>query len=254
MAPPTVVSVGNLSDLEPEQLGELLGLLTHDLRNPLAALSSNVGYMGLVGKALTPELQEALFDLQLSVEAMARLADSLETLGHELRGIEPALASTVELKGLLAGLLPFVERAASSYGVKLQVELGSLRPLRAVEPALARALSNLLHNAVGLAPPASTVRLSSYDEGDHVVLRVEDGGVPLPGDLLDLALSPAGQLALKSNPAGRYSRGLGLYVAARSASLAHASIRLATFDRADSERGGASARGNVFELVVGAAR
>ena len=232
---------GTLDELGPELLGEIMALLAHDLRNPLAALSSNVGYLGLVG-GLSGELREALFDLQLSVEALARVSDSLETVSQELRHSPAPPTSQVSCASLVAGLLPGVERAAQSYGVRLVVELGSERKLLVAETSFARALSNLLHNAVSLAPEKSEVRLVSYDQGAHVVFRVEDRAATIEQGEADLAFSARGQLELKSKLSGRYTRGLGLYVVARSAHRAGAEVRVA-------ER----AEGSALELVAPAA-
>ncbi len=239
MADKPVDAQESLADLEPELLGEIVALMAHDLRNPLAALLSNVGYLSMVGQTLSIEVREALFDLQLSVEALARMSDTLETVSHDLRRVAPALPSSVAVSRLVPSILPAVERAAQSYGVVLSVRLQGERTIRVVEAPFARALTNLLHNAVGLAPHSSEVRLTSYDEVGHLVLRVEDDGVPLDVVSARSAFSARGQLDAKSAASGRYTRGLGLYMVGKNARLAGVEVRV-----------GHAEHGSCIELVA----
>src|SRR5690606_13210231 len=46
----------------PRLIGELLGLLAHDLRNPLSALHSNLGYLDAVLASRDEEVREAIED------------------------------------------------------------------------------------------------------------------------------------------------------------------------------------------------
>jgi hypothetical protein len=45
---------------DPVTLGLLLRLVTHDLRNPLAVIISNLGYLGTVLSAAGDDVQETL--------------------------------------------------------------------------------------------------------------------------------------------------------------------------------------------------
>lgn len=236
-------SIGRLPIAEEshEVIGDVLGLVAHDLRNPLAALSSNVGFLGMVGEELSEDAREAIDDLQLSIEAMGRIIDSVELVCHDLKGQEPPPALAIAIGSAIRAVRPQAERAAKSHGVELEIDCGAWEQdkFMASDSAFRRALTALVHNALTVAPPRSRVVLSARCEGQEVVFRVEDSGVALSPDLAEAALSAGGQVEVKTNPAGRYSRGLGLYVVARSAELAGVKMRL-----------GESEAGSAIELIA----
>jgi len=232
---------GPLREESVEALGAVLGLLTHDLRNPLAALSSNVGFLNMMDNSFTEEMREALVDVQLSIEALSRIIDSVELISHDLGGHAAPEPTRLRVADMLKKVLPPVERAAASHGVQVTVEPldMALERILVGEVYFSRALIALLLNAITAAPPRSTVRLEVVETPGEVVFRVKDDGEALDPNLADAALSAAGQVDIKTKKAGRYSRGLGLYVVVRCAELAGASLRV-----------GSGSKGSVFDLVA----
>ncbi len=229
-----------LRDESAETIGGVLGLLTHDLRNPLAALSSNVGFLNMVGDSFSDDVREAIEDVHLSIEALTRIVDSLELLAHDLGPLETMSPMSVRIADRLRSLLPPIERAAASHGVELAIATNGHDEDRILvgEVYFGRALSALLLNAITAAPPRSMVRLNILAEGQDFIFRVTDEGEALDPALAEAALSAAGQVEIKTTKAGRYSRGLGLYVVARSAEVAAAHVRV-----------GSSDTGSAIELV-----
>src|SRR5690606_3048732 len=79
-------ALGLAEPLTAEVLGELLGLLAHDLRNPLSALHSNVGYLGSLSERYDDDAKEAIADALLSCDSLRTVIDSVEILSHVLTG------------------------------------------------------------------------------------------------------------------------------------------------------------------------
>jgi signal transduction histidine kinase len=208
------------------ELGRVLGLLTHDLRNPLAALSSNVGFLQMVGTDFTDETKEAVDDLVLSVEALGRIIDSLELVGHELAERKPGATSSLEVSSLLRSVKSHAERGAQSHGVSIIWKTDGAERLRvqAMEQALLASLGALIHNALTVSPSAGEVVVEVLQEGTDIVFAVRDRGPGLVEELRERAFSAAAQPQIKSDRRVRYSRGLGLYAVARSAFLAGAKV------------------------------
>ncbi len=221
-------------------LSGLLGLLVHDLRNPLSALSSNLGYLADELPDRTPEADEALDDLLLSCEGLSHIVDGVEALARLLsdsktEALAPVAASTV--------LVEAVERmtpTARSHSVRVVADptvLHSPERVRINQGMFHKALGALLRNSVQHAPPGSEVRLGFSVSAEAVVFRIEDDGPKTPPDSVERAFSPQGQLDAKRCNSGRYSRGLGLLCARIWANASGAEVTLLP-----------SAVGNVFEL------
>lgn len=219
-------AASSVRDLSPEVLGELVGLLTHDLRNPLAALASNLGFLGMVSENLGQDVREALVDLQLSVEVLTRIADAMEVVSQDLRMAHSFAPTHFPVGSILSGLRPAVERAAQSHGVTLRIDARTDARIVASEPSLSRAIAGLLHNSITLSPAGSEVVLDVRETPEGVRFRVEDRGPVLAPEFRDAAFSAEGQVSLKGKGHGRYSRGLGLYVVGRTAQLAGAKLRI----------------------------
>lgn len=227
----------------PALLSDVLGILAHDLRNPIAALLSNVGYLNMVGRGLPEDVRETIGDLELSVEALARMMGVLELLAGEVSGLSPARPpTTFGLDALLDGVWPSADRAAASHGVRLERGPIDADRLSGSDIAAQAALQALLHNAIMCAPQRSTVRVFTRREGDKLVLAIEDDGPALASKYRGTAFSLRGPVDTKGKLDGRYSRGLGLYVAGREARLASAELNVPELPK-----------GNRFELVFAVA-
>lgn len=230
--------------LSPELLGQLLGLVAHDLRNPLAALLSNVEFLG--GEVSEPdaEVADAVNDSLVSLEGLVLVIDNLNTLGLALSGSLGAGDRRGHVAALVLSAVEQCDRLSKSHGVKVVIDdsarresLGSVTHRDLIE----RSLSNLLRNGLQHAPPGSVVTVSCSPDTGRVFLCVEDHGHPLPAEHAQGAFTAEGQLLAKSGHAWRYGRGLGLYCAAITARGAGGTVRVA-----ECRHGGSCA----FELEV----
>lgn len=227
--------------IAPDVLAALLGLVAHDLRNPLSALQSNVGFL----KSILPEddqdASDALSDCQASCQSLVEIIDNLEILGHELRGTGRLELAPVAMQNLVEEVVQRLEPVARSH--ETRITLADEQPLPAVtvtahREMLTRALSNLVQNAIQHGG-RSGVRVSVGVAGGACTVRVEDAGAPVASELLDAAFSASGQLVAKSERGGRYGRGLGLFSAAVAARAAGAEVRASSTES-----------GSLLELVV----
>lgn len=190
-----------------EEMGHVLGLLVHDLRNPAATISANVDFLQEVGLNDTDSV-EALQDVKLAVGELRRGLDMVAWISRWLTGQVPLEAAN----GDAGVFLERLERADTP--VPVTVELASSGQLYARGAQVAvEVVDLLLHNTrANVAEPSATVRV--YQDGDHVVIEVEDAGEAIAPELRDTAFTLEGQKALKGRLDGRYSRFVGLFAAA----------------------------------------
>jgi len=229
--------------LESDLIGGLLGLIVHDLRNPLSALHSNASFLQSVRDVTSPDAKEALEDVSASCEALGHIIDNVELLALALRGEKRFEQNSFSVRELIADALARSKSLATSYSVRVEFTPSPAADVRLAtsREMLGRALGNLIKNGIQHTQDGSPVRVSAYVQGSRVVLLVEDGGAAVAVDFHDKAFTAEGQVSAKGLVGARYSRGIGLFAARLAADAAGAQVR------AVPAPGGL---GNAFELSV----
>jgi signal transduction histidine kinase len=223
--------------------GELLGLLAHDLRNPLSALHSNLGFLTSIVKS-DGDAAEAVADGLVSCEGLAHIIDNIDLLGQTMRGVHYGEGVRFDLFTLVGDVVSSARPMAESHNVTVDVRPRSGEPPAVSGPRelLSRALSNLIRNSIQHSPSGATVHVAVLADDAGAGVRVEDSGAALPDAIRSTVFTAKGQINSKSAPAGRYSRGLGLLSAALAAAAAQASVRVVA---------PVVGKGNAFELRLG---
>ncbi len=232
--------VASAETIDSQLLGELLGLLAHDLRNPLSALHSNLGYLDTVLSTQDGEAREAIEDGVVSCDGLSHVIDNVDLLGQVLRGGLKVQRTPSPVAALVAGAVERCQPAARSHGLTLELDPKARQLHAAVDVGrdlATRALTNLIRNSIQHAPPSTTVSVTATAEGQRVCIQVRDSGTSFNDDNREAAFTAEGQVAAKARVNSRYSRGMGLYCARLAASLCGAEIRVLS-----------SSSGNIFQL------
>ncbi len=229
--------------LESDLIGGLLGLIVHDLRNPLSALHSNASFLQSARDASSPDVKEALEDVSASCEALGHIIDNVELLALALRGERRFEQNSFSVRDLIGDALSRSRSLATSYSVRVEFvpSADADVKLAANREMLGRALGNLIKNGIQHAQDGIPVRVSAKTSGERVVLLVEDGGAPVAPEYIEKAFSAEGQVAAKGLVGARYSRGIGLFAARLAADAAGAQVRAVPPPKGP---------GNAFELSI----
>ena len=159
---------------------ELVSFMSHDLRTPLAGLRALLE--GLEDGVIT-DVPGALGHMRATVERMSHLVDDLFELSR-VHGSRPLRPETlVSLSELIMDVSMESAALARAHEVALDAQVPSEDSLAVVGSSddLARAVGNLVANAVRHTGPGQTVRLiGSRAEDGHVRVEVVDGcgGIP----------------------------------------------------------------------------
>lgn len=222
--------------IDSDEMGHLLGLLVHDLRNPAATISANVDFLQEVGLP-DDDSVEALADVKLAVGELRRGLDMLAWISRWMTGEIPLEAAN----GDAGVFLERLERAKTPVPVEVEIAREGQLYARGAQVAV-EVVDLLLHNTkANVADPQATIRI--YQDGDRVVIEVQDAGEAIAPELRDVAFTFAGQRAIKGRADGRYSRFVGLFAAAVVLEGVGGTIE------ADGERGAA-----VFRIFLRGAR
>lgn len=194
-------------EINADDMGQVLGLLVHDLRNPAATISANVDFLQEVGVA-DDDSVEALQDMKLGMEELRRGLDMLAWISRWFTGEVPLEAAN----GDVGMFLERLERRDTP--VPVTVELARDDELYAHGAQVAVEVVDILlqNTRANVTDPRAAIRV--YQQGARVAIEVQDAGEAIAPKLRQAAFTLEGQKALKGRPDGRYSRFVGLFAAA----------------------------------------
>jgi signal transduction histidine kinase len=187
-------------------LGRLAAGVSHEIRNPLAALFLHVDLLEEELQQPTPEsaaqVTEVLAEIRMN---LARLEDLVQDYLTLVRTSQ--LERTPQDLG--AALHPWTtewQHLAMSHDVLLRLEgLEDLGTVALHASTLRRALLNLVQNALDAMPQGGTLTLAGQRTATHVRLHVRDTGSGIPTEQLAKIFEPL----YTTKPGGS---GLGLYI------------------------------------------
>lgn len=147
---------------------------SHELRNPLAVIRTNLEVTLGDPDASVDELRKAGQVVARSADRMATLVDDL--LDHARAETRMTRVEIVDLEGVVQGVAEEFEIPASADGVRLEVAAEADLLVEGDPVALRRALANLLANAIRLAPDGSVISIRAGLVDDWVWMGVQDQG------------------------------------------------------------------------------
>ena len=190
---------------------EFLGVLSHELRNPLAPIRNSVTIMDRV-PAGSPQARHALQVIDRQVNQLARLIDDLLDVTRISRGKFRLQRETIELNSLVRSAAGDLHSlfVRGEIGFEVQVPEEPLY-VNADRTRLAQIIGNLLQNAAKFTPAGGHARLSlARDDDGLAVIEVRDNGAGIEPELLDRVFEPFLQA---ENTLDRSRGGLGLGLA-----------------------------------------
>ncbi|MBD8532528.1 MULTISPECIES: ATP-binding protein [unclassified Massilia] len=174
---------------EAERKNEFLAMLGHELRNPLAALSSALQVWEATG-ADARRQQELQAICRRQMGNLTRLVDDLLEMSRVDRGEVELQRAPLDLRDVLGSALHAARTLFDRQSVTLATRVAPA-PLRLVGDAtrLEQVLVNLLGNAAKYSPrgAAVEVRLDPVARAGHAWARIEvaDAGSGIPPDKLE---------------------------------------------------------------------
>lgn len=186
--------------------------VTHELKNPLASLRSAVDSLERIEQ---PELRKQLIDVVR--QDVLRLDRLIGDIGEAARtDAELARASfvPVDLGNLIGQLVTAWETRRETGNVRIAFA----RPRKGSaivmgEPGrLARAIDNIIDNAISFSPPDGLIEVVATHVGDEIRIRIDDEGPGVPSELREAIFNRFHSVRPGVESFGRHS-GLGLAIA-----------------------------------------
>ena len=154
---------------------EFIHEASHELRNPLAVIRTNIDVALGDPDATTDELRSVGEVVGRSAERMSTLVDDL--LVYARHGTRVTRSEDLDLVAIAEDVVQEFAAAADGNGLTLSAAVpANALTVRGDGQAIHRAAANLVANAVRLAPEGTAVTVSAADEGRWVTLAVADEG------------------------------------------------------------------------------
>jgi signal transduction histidine kinase len=189
-----------------------IGILGHDLRNPLGSIVSAAALLLRRGSLGDQDARTVTRIIRSSNRMTRMITQLLDLTRTRLGGGFPLEPAPTDLGELCQDIVDEVEER-----LELVVE-GDLRGTWDRD-RLAEVLSNLAGNALEYAEPGTTLALRAHGDGAHVSVEISNRGQPISPEVLPFIFEPFRQERRRERSASG-NLGLGLYIA-RQIVVAH---------------------------------
>jgi len=195
-----------------ERKNHFLGVLAHELRNPLAPISNSILILKRV-PADSEQATRAHAVIERQTRHMIRLIDDLLDITRISQGKIRVQCDALDLVGTVRSCLEDQSSMLEQGNLQLSLDLPA-RPVlvRGDYTRLCQVIGNLLSNAIKFTNSGGTVTVSlrQDEKADEAVLEVRDTGIGLDPALMPQLFQPFSQGA---NACTRTNGGLGLGLA-----------------------------------------
>jgi phosphoserine phosphatase RsbU/P len=213
---------------------QMVGIVSHDLRNPLSAIHMSAVLMGM--GTLSDTQRNALSRVERSVGRAERLiSDLLDFTQARLGGGISLHLGRVDLNEVVADS---VGELSAAFPERRIVHQGTPVHCHADADRIAQALGNLVANAARHGAPDSAVTVTLSTQDGRCMLSVHNQGDPIPPALREALFEP--MIRGTSKVAGARGVGLGLYIVREIAKAHGGSVQV------DSE----AERGTTFTIAL----
>jgi CheY-like chemotaxis protein len=196
---------------------QFLAVLSHELRNPLAAIQAGASLLRRFGRIEEPRASRAVGVIERNVKLQARLVDDLLDLSRLARGKLTIERTRIQLGDAVFSAVQACRADAGRAEVSLEVHAEPGIWVDADIDRVQQVVINLVFNAIKFTPKAGRVAVSvaARDHEGHLI--VDDTGVGIEAERLpDLfEMFRQGQIAARRAP----GLGIGLAIVKSIAEL-----------------------------------
>ena len=185
-----------------------VGVMAHDLRNPLNAILSSAQILQKAGLDKVA-VEDLAADMVHSGMRMSKLIDNLLDFTRARSG-QPLI-----VKRELIDFTPICQRTVAEFVAAhpertIRADCGTDLHGILDEVRISQMLANLISNALQYGDPTTPVSVEAHGESKEIVLTVHNNGVPIPQSALQTIFDP-----FSYSPEENYNRqlDLGLFVA-----------------------------------------
>jgi signal transduction histidine kinase len=170
-------------------IGATAGMVGHDIRNPLQAITSDV-YLAKTDLALTPEseeksnVQESLEEIEANVSYINKIVADLQDFA---RPLSPKLEE-IDFEKTVHSVLASIN-IPGNVTVKHSIRK-DFPKLKVDQSYIQRILANLSNNAIQAMPNGGKLTITAASKNGKAVITVEDNGEGIPESVRSKLFTP----------------------------------------------------------------
>ena len=189
----------------------MLGIITHDLRSPLASVKEMIQLleMGMMNEISEEDRKKLLLSINTKVDnTLKNMNETLHWVNSQLRGIS-INQERFELSPMIEQINQNHADFIKSKNIRLKAGTRADCTVFSDKAGIQLVLNNLVHNAIKFSPEGETVSLIVSHEGDKCLVDVINFGKPIPKEKQAAIFSEG--IDSQAGSAGEVGTGLGLY-------------------------------------------
>jgi signal transduction histidine kinase len=161
---------------------EFLAILSHELRNPLAAITTAAAVLD-AGNATAETSAPLVATIRRQTQHLARLIDDLLDIGRLTAGKLTLRKEPLDLAGAVRRCVDALASARGLAAGRIELEVAPVW-IEADPVRVAQIVENLVGNALKHTPPGKRIRVAVRDVAGVAELAVEDQGLGIAPELL----------------------------------------------------------------------
>lgn len=187
-------------------MGQVAGMVGHDIRNPLQALTGEVYLIrselgNIYNKESENSITESLDSIDENINYINKIVADLQDYS---RKINPEI-QPINLENLIKDVFTAIKLPPK---IQLILDLKAAPEIKADQTFLRRVLTNLINNAIQAMPDGGKLEISGYKEDHYACITVTDTGVGIADETKPKVFTPMFTTKAKG-------QGLGLAVVKR---------------------------------------
>jgi PAS domain S-box-containing protein len=164
--------------LADQRKDEFLAMLAHELRNPLAPISSAVKIMELMSPDAPPQVKKARDVIDRQTRHLSRLVDDLMDVSRISTGKIVLRDEPVDAGAMVLRAIEMNRPLLDARGHRLETHgLSQQQMLRGDSTRLTQVVGNLINNAAKYTEAGGRIRVGLERDGGWLTIRVADNGV-----------------------------------------------------------------------------
>ena len=221
-----------------EAKNRMLGVVAHDLRNPLSGIRAAAQL--LIDVPLEQSKRETLLrTIRDGADVTLSMTEDLLDVAAIREGKVELTPDSFDLSRLVEGRAELFRMSAQSKDIELRLDLARIPPVWADAKRTAQVLDNLVSNAIKYSPHEARVTIEVRAIDGRARLAVIDQGQGIPADELEDIFEPF-ERASPQPTGGERGVGLGLAIVKKLVEAQNGEIRVES----------ALGRGSRFEMLL----